>query len=384
MRPIIKILIIAIILVIAGFIVYWIWNKITDQTEPPTESQIPTSTVPTIPPVGADLKLKKLSDLTVFDFVISNAGEIFYFSEDGKVLNAKEGSDIEILSQTVSALNFIEKAPGSEKILAAFEDPKNPSWGIFDLIDKVWRPLPQEIINATWGEKSTELITLIKNKNEINLSYLDVSKPQPAQKIIIKDFKLKDLKLVFKSPQTLLLIEKPSNEYLGRAWQLDLKKLTLNLIIGPEKGLVLKWSDDKSLALKFSSPDNLLVLDQNLKILTPPVFSTLPQKCAFVASKKLIYCFVPQESTADSKFVLPDDYLMERLLTVDNLISLNLETDETTKIFSSGYDPVSPVDVRNPQVLGNSIYFINRYDNYIYKLELPEQMKEEGLFLPNP
>jgi len=381
MRPIIKIILIIIILITAGFVIYFIWQKIFQPLKPPIESPTPTST-PIVTPPGADLKLKKLSDVPVFDYALSEAGEIFYFSETGKVLNAKEGSDIEISSQTIDALNSIETAPGNQKVLASFGNPNEPAWGIFDLIDKVWRPLPQEILKATWGAKDTELIALAKNGNKISLNFIDLLKNPPAQKTIIENLKLKDINLLFKAPQTLYLIEKPSAQYLGRLWQLDLKNLTFNLLIRPEPGLMFKWSTDRSLAFKFNSPDNFLILDQNLNPLIPPTFMTLPEKCTFETKNKNIYCFVPDEIPID--VILPDDYLMKHFHSTDDLFVLNRETEITSKILSSGNEIISPIDAKNPQFLNNSLYFINRFDNHLYKLELPEQTKKEEFFIPPP
>ncbi|MDI6821038.1 MAG: hypothetical protein QMD65_02545, partial [Patescibacteria group bacterium] len=269
-----------------------------------------------------------------------------------------------------------------QKILASFGNPNEPEWGIFDLIDKVWRPLPQEILKATWGEKDTELIAFIKNKNDVNLSFLDLSKNPPAQKIIIQNLKLKDANLLFKAPQTLYLIEKPSAEYLSRLWQFDLKKLTFNLMLQSQPGLIVKWSNDRGIVFKFNSPDNFLILDQNLNPLIPPTFTTLPEKCTFQAKNKNIYCFVPEEIPAH--YILPDDYLMKRFYSIDDLFVVDAKTEETYKVLSSGNEIISPIDAKNPQFLNNSLYFINRYDNFLYKLELPEQIKTEEPLPLNP
>ena len=376
MKPITKILIILGIVIIVGLGIYLSWKKITG---PSGGGAASTSTPSTNNPSAAS-PLKQISEEKVFDFwTDKDTGEIYYITPTGKIMGAKDGPDPEISSQTLDALNFIEVAPGDKKILAAFGSPHAPNWGIFDLIDKVWRPLPAEIVNATWGTKDSELIGIVKNGNDLNLARVDLAKTPPTYKILIKDFRFKDVKLTFRNPETLIISEKPSAFYAGRVWNLDLKKLNLAALLRLEKGLTIKWTKDKSIAFKFSSSNGLFFSDGGfLKKQLQAVFLTLPEKCGgeanVAASSSLVYCFVPQQGFPQ-KSNLPDDYYQNKFFSVDDLFVLKIdavknEIAEIKNPLMSRFNGAPAIDGLNPQVLNNSLYFVNRYDNYLYEFKL--------------
>jgi len=392
MKPLYKILIIVGIVIIGVLLIYFGWKKLT---APPAAIPGPKETgtlpldrgklekgsggaennVPPSPDGGTTAQgtvtassLKKISENEVFDFwVIPSTGEVFYLTPAGKVFSAKEGPDLEISSQSIAALNSIEISPDGEKVLAAFGNPIEPSWGIFDSRDKVWRPLPSEITNATWGSKDTELIASIKNKSELNLAIVDLSKTPPAYNTILKDFRFKDIKLAFKSPNALLILEKPSTFYAGRLWRLDLKTLSLNLLLSPEKGLIFNWLNDQSAALKFSSPNNFFILGENFENLVPVFFSTLPSKCSRFEP---LYCFAPQNIPVDT--TLPDDYLKRRFLSIDSLYSVDIVSEDVKLVFQSNKNGFPAIDGEHPTYREGSLYFKNRFDNGLYRIEVGE------------
>ncbi|MEK7086932.1 MAG: hypothetical protein AAB935_01600 [Patescibacteria group bacterium] len=364
MKQIYKILIILVVIVVIAIGVYLSWKKIiglpNDGNVLPPPGQTPN------PPTGTEIK--KISEQPVFDFwLVPDTGEIYYLTPDGKILSAKDGPDLEISTQTINALNFIEVGPGNQKILAAFGSPRAPQWGIFDLIDKVWRPLPADITNATWGAKENELIAILKTLGGLNLATVDLSKTPPNYKTLIKDFRLKDVRFTLAAPERLIITELPSANYTGRVWQLDLKTLTFNLILAPENGLTLGWSQDKNVVFKFSSENGFSLFNQNFQETAPLFFSTLPTKCE-TSGTSTIYCFVPQDVPDD--VILPDDYFQNKFYSVDDLYTINLETDETKKIFKSSENGAPTIDGKKPKALSSGLYFINRYDNYLYELKL--------------
>lgn len=364
MKQLYKILIILVVIVVVAIGVYLSWKKIIG---PPGENgeplpQVPPSTSPT------GVNLKKISEQSVFDFwVVPDTGEIYYLTPDGKILSAKDGPDLEISTQTINALNFIEVEPGNQKILAAFGSPRTPQWGIFDLIDKVWRPLPADITNATWGAKENELIAILKTQDGLNLATVDLSKTPPSHKTLIKDFRFKDVRFALAAPERLIITELPSANHAGRVWQLDLKTLTSNLLLAPENGLTLGWSQDKNIVFKFSSENGFSLFNQNFQEAAPMFFSTLPSKCETLGTST-IYCFVPQDIPDD--VVLPDDYFQNKFYSVDDLYKINLETDETKKFFTSNENGAPAIDGKKPKALNSGLYFMNRYDNYLYELKL--------------
>lgn len=377
MKPYLKIIIVIGLILVAILIIYFGWQRITrlpanDLGSPPDPNISPASS-------SSNPKIKKISDQKVFDFwIVPTTAEVYYLTPEGKILSAKDGTDPEISSQTVVALNKIETSPTNQKILAAFDDPKNPSWGIFDIIDKVWRPLPNEIINATWGANDNQLIAILKNSSDLNLATVDLIKSPPPYKTIIKDFRTKDVILKWLPPNQLIVRERPAASYAGRLWRLDLKTLDFNLIFAQENGQITKWSsDNNALAFKFSLPNRFLIFGggtlEEGGAIAP--FITLPSKCtgrSASTSTASVYCFVPQE--IPNRTILPDDYLKKSFFSIDDLILAKIDLrgkkilDITNPLKNGSLG--AAFDAENPKTINNLLYFINRYDRALYQIEL--------------
>ncbi|MEK9194653.1 MAG: hypothetical protein AAB884_02475 [Patescibacteria group bacterium] len=364
MKPIYKIIGVLLIIVLVGLGIYLGWRKIIAPGPEEPAGNEPARGNITETKTENGLHLKKLSDNPVFGHWIYG-GEIYYLDLDGKVFVAKDGADTEISKETFSALNNIEQSSGGSRILTSFGDPTNPSWGIFDSRDKAWRPLDSNILNAAWGGDDETLFVVVRNGSSLNLSEIDTQK-NSSPKILIRDFRFKDIDILWKTPQTLLFLERPSAHYPGRLWQLDLKTLALNLLVAPLGGLIVQPSDDENIFFEFfSASREILILDSSFKpIVSEASFVTLPSKCAFFASTT--YCFEPQE--IPTNVTLPDDYLNKSFFSVDNLFTLNLETGELKRILTSGEGGLPAIDAKNPKVAGNSLFFINRYDDSLYEL----------------
>jgi len=365
MRPIFKILIAITIVAVLGVTIYFLVaggnDEVVTPVNPEGKDEATTETT-----VGGSI-LKQISDGTVFDFWVNpETKEVFYFTPEGRVINAKQGPDIEVSNQKVNALNFVEISPSNRNALAAFGNPRTPQWGIFDVIDGVWRPLPSDVINAAWGVSDEKLIAIVKSGNDLNLAEVDITKSPPSYKTIIRDFRLKDVRFTTLSDGIIIVSEFPSAIYAGSLWQIDPKSSNVNLIIAPEEGLSISWSHDKNLAFVFGSNSGFSLMENSLRTKAPTSFETLPWKCTTDSS--LIYCFVPQNTPSDT--VLPDDYLMDKFFSIDDLFILGINSEESSKVLSSNTAGINAIDAKNPQVSGDKIYFINRYDNNLYELSL--------------
>lgn len=368
-----------LIIIIIGLIIYFVWSAIA--TPAPETPSNPNLNLPIAPSgdnlpgqnqnnsssTGATPTLTKISENPVFDYWVDlQTQEIYYLNPDGQVFSAKKGADLQITQQKLSALNFIELSPSGQRVLAAFGDPRLPQWGIFDTIDKAWRPLPDNILNATWAGDSNTLIGFIKNDNNINLSTVGLTQGQPTYKILVKDLRLQDISVNLLTPNNLIISEKPSSDYPGRVWNLNTKDLSIHQLFSPENGLTLKTSRDKKMMFVFSKSGGFRMLNAaTLSLTTPVPFSTLPSKCS--PDSTTIYCFVP----ADDGFKnanLPDDYFKQKIHTQDTLYKIDIGSDDVSLI------PLSlntgAIDAKNPLVNSGMLYFINQYDNSLYSLNL--------------
>lgn len=381
MKPLIKIGLIALIIAVIGLIIYFVWSALATPA-PEIPIAPPNSNLPIAPPDGGETgsggengssstqtaTFSKISENPVFDFWIdSQTREIYYLNPDGQVFSAKNGQDLQITQQKLNAPNFFELSQNGQRVLAAFGDPRLPQWGIFDVIDKAWRPLPEGILNATWGENSNTLIGFVKNGGNINLSTINLSQNQPVYKVIIKDLRLQDVRITFSPPNNLIIQERPAASYPARVWNLSIKDLSIHSLFSPENGLIIKMSGDKTIMLAFSNDNGFRILNADtLGLVSPVPFSTLPSKCS--PDSAIIYCFVPTGDNFKGAS-LPDDYFEQRIYTSDSLFKIDLNTDEVTPV-AVPRNAYGPIDAKNPFVSGEHIYFVNQYDNSLYDLNM--------------
>lgn len=377
MKPIYKIIIVTVVIIAVGLGIYFITKSNSKKPEVPvgpgeTPAELPVAPLAPKTPEAVittqGLELKKISEQNVFDFWITpGTKEIYYLTPVGEIFSAKEGPDLEISKQDLGALNSFEPSFDGKKIIAAFGNPLLPQWAVFDLIDKAWRPLSNDTVAAAWLATSTdEIVVVIKSKNDLNLATLNIAKNPPVYKTLVKNLRFKDVKIMSRLSQQILILEKPSAFYGSRVWQLDLKTLAFNLLMGPEKGLNIDFSNDKKLMFK-TTPDGLIVLNQALQESELFSLGILPSKCDS-ATTSTIYCFGAQ--SLPTNLNLPDDYFQNKFRSVDVLYSINFDSGEVKSVLMSGAGSFPIIDARRPRYQDGSLYFINRYDNLLYRLTI--------------
>ncbi|MEK7465559.1 MAG: hypothetical protein AAB631_02165 [Patescibacteria group bacterium] len=384
MRFSFKITIIAVGIIFVALLGYFVWKALSEPIVPPSESSSTSSLpfAPTAPPIKeypAEMKgaggtvLRRISDVPIFDYwVLKNGEDVFYFKPDGKIASAKSGPDLEVSTETISTLNRVIPNTDGTRVLVAFGSPLTPSWGVFDAQDKVWRPLPAEVKEAAWGTKTNEIVGIVQAGGLPSLATFDYTRTPVQYVTVIKDFRLTDVHFIPQSPGTLLIAEKPSFLQNGRLWRLNLKTQELSLLVQGERGLTVGWDDTFKTLFMFFSPNQFSILDERMGLQTPVIFTTFPSKCAAYASSS-VYCFVPRElSTKENPATIPDDYLMRKFYTVDDLYSASEDTG-TEKIFTSLSETFPAIDASHVTARAGKLYFINRYDGFLYELSLASQ-----------
>jgi hypothetical protein len=69
-------------------------------------------------------------------------------------------------------------------------------------------------------------------------------------------------------------------------------------------------------------------------------------------------------------YSLPDDYLQNKFYSTDTLVSINLSTDESKTVFETGKGEFTPIDGWHPQGNNSSVFFINKYDHFVYRADI--------------
>lgn len=361
-RKIIIIAVFAVALAAAGF---FIKNYLDAKNDPsqPAEALLdnPTSTA-ALPDANADEAskpvLKKISEQPVFDFfsISSSTEEMIYVTPAGEVFRASDNEDDRLSQQTFNALNSIAPSPDGRKILAAFGDPSQPQWLIFDLAEKVWRPIPNTISQAVWGNDDKEIIAVSRQ----NLIRLKINQNAFTEEVLWRNFSFQDVNLIFLPPQTVLIAEKPAFFHEGRAWEFNFKTAELSAVFGPAPGLFIRQATDRSTILKFDDIDDLSIINRGRII----HYETLPSKCEM--SQGIPYCFLPLGRPDGINW--PDDYFQKNFYTEDQLFIFDEQGARLIDLETS-----EKIDGLKPIRRQNALYFINRRDNSLYRLSPLDQ-----------
>lgn len=354
-----------------GWVIYYLINQLTSpaaispKTEPANEQQSAN-------------QLKIVSQEPVFDYwTASSSQEIFYINPDGKIAKIGVPQNTYLSEQAIKNLNFVLPSPDGQKIIAAFGDPHQPQFSIFDMASSTWSPLPLDIKSVAWSPEGKRLAAIINQNNQTDLVILDLAKylsSDPKQKakastMLIKNFSLHDLKMEWTKPDTMIFSDKSSNSTMGSAWRLDFAKLAnpaFSEIVSPGAGLMIQWLKE-DLGLKFQNQQSSLI-NWAGQLINSFSLMVLPDKC--VLKSNFLYCFL--FSPASSKINWPDDYLQKSIYTKDALYKFDLSDNlsNPTLVFIPAGGKF--IDANNSQTIGNQILFINRYDNQLYSLEIKD------------
>lgn len=367
-----KILIAVGTVIAVGAGIYFAWWLFFAEPSPTTP--LPIGTLPgnkegvastsTPPEAGVAFPIPRvISDHAAFNYWLApEAGEVYYLTPEGYVYVVKEGPDLEIARQTITALNHAEPSSDGRRLLVSFGNPLSPQWAIFDTIDSVWRPLPPQIANAGWGRNSHELIASVKNGSDLNFSLVDITKTPFSYTLILRDLRIEDVILSTLESGDFLLAERSSANFVGRVWRVSSSTKSFGLALAPATGRVTKVERGEGVTY-IASTESFVIADRELGNSFRPFFNnTLPEKCA--ASASTTYCFVPQNLPLKTK--LPDNYYMHALYSADSLYSIAHGTGEIAPIFMGD----ATFDASHVRADKDAVYFIDRYTNKLYELEI--------------
>ena len=367
MKKIIPFIIIIAILSL-GVGLFFAWQKAKPFLKPPL----------TPAPTAEELlkqKIKTLSDKEVFDYWVKTSvtsTEIFYLSLDGKIFKAGEGENEEINGQNINNVQQIKPSNDGSKILIKSGGTASPAFSIFDVQTKIWQPLDAGIIAADFSPAEQKIIYLINNKTGSgDLVIKDLATKAKQKTTTIMSLNLKDFDLNWIEKDLVLLIPKPSALLKGEAWLISLKDKTIKLFTSGE-GLMIDWQKNKYQGLKIIVSKKQLVMsliDKNGQEKTLN-FSTFPDKCSLADSSQLYCAIAISQSVPIQALILPDDYLKKAVYSNDIVFKIDTASPTSTPEEILFSPDEAPIDASKLTKVGNSLLFVNRYDNKLYEFNL--------------
>ncbi|MDD5547925.1 MAG: hypothetical protein PHN74_03495 [Candidatus Pacebacteria bacterium] len=359
MKTFLKIIIFILIIIAVAGVIYYFWQKTIAPSEIiPSQSEQQAQQ-------ESSSKLTTLTFGPIFDYWVTQDGEIYYLTEIGQIIKIpKSGSPAMVSSQSINQLNSIIPSPDGKRAIVKFNYPQMPAFSIFNTSDASWQPLPENIISAAWAPSSNQISYLENKDNSGKLSVLDLATNKTKELIKIIQ---KDLNIAWPNSEEILFSEPASADLVSSLYALNIAKKTIKPLIKDEGGLSVAWSKEGNLGIKFSNIDRIpktSIIDNAGNTLSELSFITMPDKCVF--NERKVVCGIPQQKPSEG-IILPDDYYKKAIYFKDDLYSFDLTSGTISSLLNGDN---FTIDARRLTIDGDKLLFINKYDNKLYSLKL--------------
>jgi hypothetical protein len=370
-------------------------NQSAQTTRPAAGQQTPSG-------AAAGQKFGVVAQNPVINFYVDSQNNAVLIQPDGQIIKVAAGNSSVLNSVAIPNLIGASFSFDGKKILASFGDPSSPQESLFDVENKTWQPLSQNLQSAAWSPNSYQ-IAYLANKNGVPV--LTVFDPTNAntKPTELATLHINDVALNWLNPNKIIISDKGSAYVTGSVWSFDVKNKTLVPLALNTLGLQSIWNDAAGMGLVFGTKSGgfggvLSLTDSTTgHIINALTFLALPSKCVFdvetqnaaaapatstattsskqtktvtappIILRKSLYCAIPRDSQMFNASVLPDDYLGKALFTTDDISKTNLTTGDTSALFA---DSSQNLDADILKIFNKTLFFINRFDRKLYAISL--------------
>ena len=301
---------------------------------------------------------------------------IYYITNDGEIYKVRAPQVSERVSGTkIQELASADPSADGASLIVRFGGTTNQSFSIFTVATKKWVSLPAGTAGAAWDPASSSQLAYLTTPGTNGGIYL--FKVPSEESVKLASLNSTGLDLVWSSPDEIYLTDKPARESTGSVWAFTLSTKTFRPIITDKAGLMTSWSGDGSLGLQFSLPSvsqlSVVLINARGESIGALPFITLPGKCTFAGLNNSpatkLYCGVPYDMQLP-RLGLPDSYLQHQLYTTDDIYEVGLSGLNSPKKIFTGIYREAPLDIDQPLLVGTTLYFLNRYDQALYSVDL--------------
>jgi hypothetical protein len=356
---------------------------------------------PNVPSGGTTAKQRfgVVAKVPVADYFVDEKNMVFIVQTDGKVLSVSGGAQTILSAQEISGdlLRASFSADG-KKVLATFGKRDAPQTSVFDVPTKQWVPLSLEVKEPAWSPTGTKIAFLSASGPEFGvLATMDLAQVKPSAQPVSRIY-AQDVTLAWPTADGVVFSERSSAYTKSSAWRVDVKSKSVTTLVDALLGASTIWSPDISLGVLFVGNrayrgGTLSLMDGAGEIKEQLDIITLPEKCVFTQTDVPIaatttatttpkgakpappmtervhglFCAVPKDTTEFNLAPEPDGYRQRKFYTDDYFYKIDAKTGTITDI-SAPSEYV--LDGTNLRVFGKNLFFVNRYDNFLYSLAL--------------
>lgn len=345
------------------------------------------SVIPGNVPAGGGLPnagVSVVAQAAVIDYAVNSQGVIFMAS-NGAVISPSS-------SEAIGQANFgdilgASFSPDGKWLLVKSGSSDFVRWSLLDVTKKTWKDIQANTSEMYWAPNSSQLAFFARRTNGSALSaYFPATNLTKA----LLSLAAPDLNLRWKDSSHIFLLDRPSSLVTGAVWEFAMPGATLTSFATNAAGADVLWGGARSGGLLFKAGPTggtLALVNSGGNTIQSASFLTLPSKCVFGESAAtstilnivdFLFCAIPQDQATLKDSQLPDAYLMGEFGTVDTIYAIGL--------LGGAFKPVLPAsqgfsfDAKNLKVYGDSLYFVNRNDQKLYRVPLSvlEGATEEG------
>ena len=338
----------------------------------------------------------------VLDYFIDSGGAETIIEPNGEIASVTNNNTDILSSSEVQNVISAGFSYDGAKILINFGDASNPQTSVFDVKTKLWTPLPAGMVSPQWSPTDYRIAYLQNNTDGTKtLTTLDESKTKNNSAAVIT-LHIQDFSLLWLSKNKILFYDSPSVYTFGSAWMFDLQKKNMTSIVVKQRGMETAWSNAaNAIGIVFTGNASqyggqLQLVDDSGNEIEQFGFLTFPSKCVFnqsassgtqsvnqtatttaassstasaaaSSSYQMLYCGVPRDQSALSSSKLPDDYEQMAIFTSDNIYRIDTSNGNVDTLFN---DQGQNIDASDLKIFNNSLFFINRYDQKLYSINM--------------
>jgi hypothetical protein len=320
-------------------------------------------------------------------------GSVAIIQPSGQVMKINGTDGVLLSSLGISNLSHAAFSFDGKKIVATFGNPLNLQVSVFDLDRKSWEPVfARPSSPPLWSPNDYRLVFLTNSQEGSAITLIDMQAKTPKTQDLLS-LGGEDLVLAWKSKDELFITEKSSAFSSSQLFSYDLKKKTVASVISDWPGLDLAWNTRLQEGVIFQANKNAVggkmsLIGSDGVVARQFSFVSLPrEKCLFgeleasatlqkssttsstapspQPAASVLLCAVPKNTTRFLNAFLPDDYLQKDIMTEDSIVEVGLTTGDVNDLSRSMSEAV---DATNLKATAGSVYFINRFNNKLYRL----------------
>jgi hypothetical protein len=331
------------------------------------------------------------------DYFVDAQGELFVVEPDGQIAMVKNTRTV-IDGSHLGSVAAAAFAPDGTRVAVELAiDSGAPQWNIFDFQKNSWLPIAFSATAVAWSPDSSKLAYIGSLGQANTIVVVDFKGTAPQAKVLLHLSAL-DMTIQWPLATRLVLTERSAAATTGSSWNLDAATGDLTPILQDRQGLDLLAGPASELVFQAGAIEGgtLALFDTGGVQATTLTFLTLPSKCTFWAQpplaaaianssssstgaaatssgtiaaspKSYLICAIPSNSQNFGMSVLPDQYDQLSFFTADSFYKIDLDTGQVIAIKNNSPQSFDASDLK---VFGNSLYFVNRVDQKVYRVAL--------------